>query len=62
MVPLTINGTYSIVPKHSLRIRPGTVDLILSPPVAVTGANDKETERQIMERVRSAIEQQYRVQ
>jgi 1-acyl-sn-glycerol-3-phosphate acyltransferase len=62
VVPLTINGTYSIVPKHSLRIRPGTVDLILSPPVAVTGTSEKETERQIMERVRSAIEQQYRIQ
>lgn len=62
VVPLTINGSYTIVPKHSLRIRPGTVDLILSPPVTVTGKGDRETEHQIMERVRSAIEQQYRVQ
>lgn len=62
VIPLTINGTYSIVPKHSLRIRPGTVDLVLSPPVAVRGETDKETERQLMERVRAAIEQHYRAQ
>ncbi|MBP1690961.1 MAG: 1-acyl-sn-glycerol-3-phosphate acyltransferase [Bacteroidetes bacterium] len=62
VVPLTINGTYSIVPKHSLRIRPGTVDLVLSPPIIVSGEDEKEMERHLMERVRSAIELTYRPQ
>lgn len=62
VVPLTINGTYSIVPKHSLRIRPGTVDLVLSPPIIVSGEDEKEVERLLMERVRSAIELTYRPQ
>jgi len=62
VIPLTINGTYTIVPKHSLRIRPGTVDLILSPPITATGRSERETEHQLMEHVRIAIEQQYRIQ
>ncbi len=62
VIPLTINGTYRIVPKHSLRIRPGTVHLILAPPITVTGKGEKETEQLLMERVRSAIEQNYQDQ
>jgi len=62
VIPLTINGSYNIVPKHSLRIRPGTVDLMLSPPITIKGENDRDTERQLMERVRGAIEQNYRIQ
>jgi 1-acyl-sn-glycerol-3-phosphate acyltransferase len=62
VIPLTINGSYTIVPKHSLRIRPGTVDLMLSPPITIKGEDDRDTERQLMERVRGAIEQNYRIQ
>jgi 1-acyl-sn-glycerol-3-phosphate acyltransferase len=60
VIPLTINGTYAIVPKHSLRIRPGTVHLWFDPPIMVeeTG-NDRETENRLTERVRSAIESHY---
>ena len=59
VVPLTINGTYSIVPKHSLRIRPGTVELVLSPPIAITAAEGKDAELELMEQVRAAIEREY---
>lgn len=63
VIPLTINGTYAIVPKHSLRLRPGTVHLWFDPPIQVedTG-NERETETLLMERVRSAIERHYIVQ
>ena len=51
VIPLTINGTYAIVPKHSLRIRPGTVHLYLDPPIRVEmPAGDRETETRLMER------------
>jgi 1-acyl-sn-glycerol-3-phosphate acyltransferase len=63
VIPLTINGTYAIVPKHSLRLRPGTVHLWFDPPITVedTG-NERETEALLTERVRSAIERHYVVQ
>ncbi len=62
VIPLTINGTFSIVPKHSLRIRPGVVELVLSPPIPVREEATKETELQLMRQVRTAIEQHYRPQ
>jgi 1-acyl-sn-glycerol-3-phosphate acyltransferase len=62
VIPLTINGTFSIVPKHSLRIRPGVVDLVLSPPIPVKENATKDTELQLMRQVRIAIEQHYRPQ
>ena len=37
VIPLTINGSYGIVPKHSMRIRPGTVELVLDPPIRLEG-------------------------
>jgi 1-acyl-sn-glycerol-3-phosphate acyltransferase len=62
VVPLTINGSYTIVPKHSLRIRPGTVDLVLSPPMPTAALEGKDAERQLMAKVRAAIAAQYRDQ
>lgn len=63
VIPLTINGTYALVPKHSLRIRSGTVHLHFDAPIRVEGAaSERETESQLMERVRSAIESHYVVQ
>lgn len=63
VIPLTINGTYALVPKHSLRIRPGTVHLHFDPPITVEDAGgDREAEGRLMERVRNAIEDHYVVQ
>lgn len=59
VVPLTINGSYTIVPKHSLRIRPGTVELVLSPPIAITAVEGKDAELKLMEQVRAAIAAEY---
>lgn len=61
VVPMTINGTFTIVPKHSLRIRPGTVDVILSPPILVEGEGTKDAELELMQQVRAAIEQNHRL-
>jgi 1-acyl-sn-glycerol-3-phosphate acyltransferase len=59
IVPLTINGSYRIVPKHSLRLRPGTVDLVLSPPIAVDAFEGRSGELELMEKVRAAIAAEY---
>ena len=59
VVPLTINGSYTTVPKHSIRIRPGTVDLFLDPPLVTDAGAGKEAELKLMEQVRKAIESHY---
>jgi 1-acyl-sn-glycerol-3-phosphate acyltransferase len=62
VVPLTINGSYALVPKHSLRIRSGTVELVLSPPIPIEPAEGKDAELDLMEKVRAAIAANYRNQ
>lgn len=62
VVPLTINGSYGIVPKHSLRIRSGTVELVFSPPIATTALAGRDAELELMERVHAAIAAEYRDQ
>jgi len=59
VVPLTINGSYRIVPKHSLRVRPGQVELILDPPILQSGDAGRDAEMQLLEQVRSVIEKNY---
>lgn len=59
VVPMTINGSYTIVPKHSLRIRPGTVDLYLDPPIPIDPSGGRDAEIRLMDQVRRAIEHHY---
>lgn len=59
VVPLTINGSYSIVRRRSLVICPGVVHLILEDPISLEGMQGKEAELALLERVRSAISKNY---
>lgn len=59
VVPLTINGSFGIVPKHSLRIRSGVVELVFSEPIATSGIEGKDAELRLMEQVRTAIAAEY---
>jgi 1-acyl-sn-glycerol-3-phosphate acyltransferase len=59
VVPLTINGSFGIVPKHSLRIHSGTVELVFSPPIETTGMGGREAEVVLMEIVHAAIAAEY---
>ncbi|MBI1805934.1 MAG: 1-acyl-sn-glycerol-3-phosphate acyltransferase [Ignavibacteria bacterium] len=62
VVPVTINGSYNILPKHSWRIRPGTITLVLGDPIAPPSLNGKETEMELRDRVHSVIQQHLRKQ
>jgi len=62
VVPLTINGSFGIVPKHSLRIQSGTVELVFSTPIATKALEGKDAELELMEKVRAAIVAEYRNQ
>ncbi len=61
VVPLTINGSYAILPKSSLAIRPGKVELIIEPPIPIAGPG-KEEEKRLMECVREVMDRHYVVQ
>jgi 1-acyl-sn-glycerol-3-phosphate acyltransferase len=54
IVPVTIRGTYELMPRGSKRIRPGTVRVTFHDPVPVTGYAP-ETMGELMARVRSAV-------
>lgn len=54
IVPITIAGTYELMPRGSKRVRKGTVRIAFHDPVAVSG-HSVETLPALMERVRAAI-------
>ncbi len=58
VVPLTINGSFKLLPKRSMVIQPGEVELILESPIEIKGSG-KEEEIRLMEEVREAIQKHY---
>jgi len=59
VIPLTINGTFRILRRGSLVVRPTRVHLHLEEPILSDGTQGKEAEVRIMERVRAAIVKNY---
>jgi len=60
VVPLTINGSFRILRKGSLRPRPGSIGLVVDNPIIPPGANGKDSELQLRDQVRETIERNYR--
>ena len=58
VIPLTVNGSYGILPKRSIAIRPGRVDLVLSAPIDIRGSG-KDEEMRLMDAVHHEITRQY---
>jgi len=59
VIPLTVNGSFNILRKHSVIVHPGKIDIILDAPIPVVTGNGKEAEFKLMENVRTAIERHY---
>jgi 1-acyl-sn-glycerol-3-phosphate acyltransferase len=59
VVPLTINGTFGLLPKGTLALQAGPVELILEDPIDVGTEQGKEAELRLMEKVHSAIAKHY---
>jgi 1-acyl-sn-glycerol-3-phosphate acyltransferase len=55
VVPLTINGTYSILRKRSMVVRPGEAHLILGTPIEPGAIAGREAELDLMTMVHRAI-------
>jgi 1-acyl-sn-glycerol-3-phosphate acyltransferase len=62
VVPLTVNGSFHILQKHSMVIRPGHVELVLDAPITYPDGSGKNAERYLMEMVHSAISKHYKNQ
>ncbi|MBI5215606.1 MAG: 1-acyl-sn-glycerol-3-phosphate acyltransferase [Ignavibacteriae bacterium] len=59
VVPVTINGSYGIMPKSSFRIRSGEITLTVSKPILPPAEDGKASELQLMEEVYQSIQQNY---
>lgn len=59
IIPVTIKGTYEILPKKKLEIKPGKVKLIIDKPIQHNGATDKKSELELMDQVRNIIVNHY---
>jgi 1-acyl-sn-glycerol-3-phosphate acyltransferase len=59
VVPLTINGSYGILQKHSLRIKPGTITLVIDKPIDPPAECSKEAELQLRDQVEKIIHEHY---
>jgi 1-acyl-sn-glycerol-3-phosphate acyltransferase len=56
IVPVSINGTFFIQPRGSLRVRPGPIKVVIAPPIRPQAFRRKE---ELMEAVRQAIVRDY---
>lgn len=54
VVPVTIDGSYNIMSKGSFRLHPGTVKVIVHPPIETEGLS-REDQKVLGERVRQVV-------
>lgn len=59
IIPVTINGSSQILPKHTLKLRPGTIHLVLGKPIATEGCRTKEDEFRLMDQVRNVVAENF---
>jgi len=55
IVPVSVRGTYELMPRGTKRVRKGKVRIVFHEPVPVAGHYTRETMPALMERVRAAI-------
>ncbi len=60
VIPVTINGAAKILPKKSLRLQGGTLEIIFGEPVPTADVHTKNDELELMDKVRNAIIKNYR--
>lgn len=59
IVPVTINGTFRILPKGSLNIRPTDIHVVLDKPIETGDIGSKAAEKELMEKVHKILERHY---
>jgi 1-acyl-sn-glycerol-3-phosphate acyltransferase len=59
VVPLTINGSYKVLPRGSWKITPGTITLVLEQPIKPPEADGRDSEMQFKDRIQEIIRKHY---
>lgn len=59
VIPLTINGSYKILPKKKFRLVPGRITLVIDKPITVNKGGGKEEELKLMSEVHKIISKHY---
>jgi 1-acyl-sn-glycerol-3-phosphate acyltransferase len=59
IVPITINGSYGVLPRHSFTVVPSTIELVINPPISTLNIKSRTEELALMETVRNIIASQY---
>ncbi len=59
VIPLTINGSYKILPKKKFKLTPGRITLILDKPIVFNESGGKDIELKLMSEVHKIISQHY---
>jgi 1-acyl-sn-glycerol-3-phosphate acyltransferase len=59
VVPVTINHTFGILPRGSLRVNPADIEIVFEKPIPVNGVGGREGEERLMKQVQAAIDRNY---
>jgi len=59
VVPLTINGTFTIMPKGSFSVVPANISVVIGKPIYILKINGKDDELKLMEQAHQEIEKYY---
>ena len=59
IIPVTINNTFKILPKGSLRVNPARIELVFGKPIMTSSVDGREGEQRLIEQVRQTIKETY---
>ncbi len=59
IVPVIINGSYTVMSRSTFKITPGTITLTIEKPIAPPDEGGKSSELEVMDLVHQSIEQHY---
>jgi 1-acyl-sn-glycerol-3-phosphate acyltransferase len=59
VVPVTINNTFKILPRGSLRVNPADIEIVFDEPITMEGFDGREGEERLMKQVQVAIARNY---
>jgi 1-acyl-sn-glycerol-3-phosphate acyltransferase len=59
VVPVTINNTFKILPRGSLRVNPADIEIVFDKPIPIEGFDGRDGEERLMKLVQEAIASNY---
>jgi 1-acyl-sn-glycerol-3-phosphate acyltransferase len=60
LIPVSINGSFKILPKGSFDIRPSRIEVLIDSPIETKNINSREDEIRLMNAVKEIISRNYR--